>query len=67
MKFCPHCNYAISKVEYEQARFDFDCPNCGERKISEFYSPGSMTHKMQLLWQKEGRLPPLPTQGQITN
>lgn len=33
---CPTCDYLISKIEFEMARYDYDCPRCGKTKLSEF-------------------------------
>lgn len=35
-KFCPGCYYLVATEMTEDARFDFDCPQCGKHKLSEF-------------------------------
>lgn len=42
--FCPACGNAVTKVEREMARFDFECSRCGGPKLSSHYSLGSDTH-----------------------
>ncbi len=46
--FCKECNYAIPRAELTQARFDYECPNCGGCKISCFYSLNCDFHKKLL-------------------
>ena len=36
IKKCPNCDYYISKVCIESAKFDFLCPHCQGPKLSEF-------------------------------
>jgi predicted metal-binding protein len=46
--FCPGCDYAISRAEYDQMRNVIafhTCPRCKEHRISNFYSYGSTKHK----------------------
>ena len=33
---CPDCGYVIDAIEKECLKYDFNCPRCGARKISEF-------------------------------
>ena len=33
---CPQCKLVISDTIYEQSRFDYQCPRCREKKLSEF-------------------------------
>jgi transposase-like protein len=44
-KYCPECNYSLTKLTIESARRDYDCPSCQLSKLSSFYSPGSLLHK----------------------
>jgi predicted RNA-binding Zn-ribbon protein involved in translation (DUF1610 family) len=33
---CPVCDWAISGIEKQYARFDYECPGCGVRNFSDF-------------------------------
>jgi sarcosine oxidase delta subunit len=33
---CPYCNFVVSVIERQFARYDYLCPRCGEKKFSEF-------------------------------
>lgn len=33
---CPVCGWLESGIELAVARYDYDCPGCGCRKLSEF-------------------------------
>ena len=47
LKFCAHCDYAISRIEMDSYRGDLDktmCPRCGMCRLSMFYSYGSQCH-----------------------
>lgn len=33
---CPDCGHTVTQKEIEDARIDFPCAGCGERKQSEF-------------------------------
>ena len=35
-RLCPDCGYMVSQVAVEMMRFNFDCPKCSNRKISDF-------------------------------
>ena len=47
MLFCSYCDYAISKIERETARYPVRnvCPRCGQTNMTQFYSVGSQTHR----------------------
>lgn len=45
MVFCPTCNYALDRVQVENALHNFTCPNCRLSPIGSFYSWGSAYHK----------------------
>ncbi len=61
LRYCSVCNYAMSIVSIEQARFDYDCPHCRVGKISEYYSYGSPTHKERSLFNNRSiKAPPFP-------
>ncbi len=45
LSFCSNCDYAISKIQIEMARFDYLCPRCENINISMFYSYGSTIWK----------------------
>jgi hypothetical protein len=45
MRFCPRCNYAVSKLEVDSVRYNYWCPRCDEAKLGEFYAYGSLTHR----------------------
>lgn len=36
MHQCPSCGWRIADKAFQQAKMDFDCPRCGESKLSEF-------------------------------
>lgn len=36
IRFCPICIYEITDICFRYARFDYDCPGCQKRKLSEF-------------------------------
>lgn len=72
-RFCAHCHYAISGLEFRLAIISFPCPDCGHvtgnHMAKDFYSYGSYTHKQE--WEKWIALPedkrtgrgPLPFPG----
>ncbi|BES79849.1 hypothetical protein [Yersinia phage vB_Yru_GN1] len=33
---CPGCNHMITDLAFSNSRLDYDCPQCGEYKISQF-------------------------------
>ena len=33
---CPKCGYRITDIEFKLARFDYLCPRCKKKKLSEF-------------------------------
>jgi len=35
-RVCPDCGYEMSQLEIDSHRYDFDCPRCKDRKISEY-------------------------------
>jgi len=35
-RFCPNCGHEISGVEAVSLRCNLDCPDCGQKKFSEF-------------------------------
>ena len=36
MRYCPKCRYVMAQEAIEQARFNFVCPRCRARKLSDF-------------------------------
>ena len=47
LKFCAHCDYAISRIEMDSYRGDLDktmCQRCGMCRLNMFYSYGSQCH-----------------------
>lgn len=43
-RFCPVCNYAVTKFAIDHARDDYTCPYCHDARISQFYAIDSVTH-----------------------
>ncbi len=37
---CPNCGWRITHAAFIAAKFDFDCPRCGIKTISEFNIAG---------------------------
>lgn len=35
-RVCPSCCHMVSQLEVELSRFDYECPQCGKFKLSEF-------------------------------
>ena len=35
-RVCPGCGYLIAECQIRRARFDYSCPRCKTRKLSEF-------------------------------
>lgn len=33
---CPNCGYRITKIQWEQSKFDYLCPRCKMKSLSEF-------------------------------
>jgi hypothetical protein len=33
---CPECSYLVSDLEFKLVKFDFTCPVCDHKKLSEF-------------------------------
>jgi Zn-finger nucleic acid-binding protein len=44
--FCPVCNFATTKIEREYMIIDLECPSCHSSNLSNFYSYGSTTHRI---------------------
>ena len=34
--WCPHCEWVISYLVFIYVRYDYPCPNCGKKVLSEF-------------------------------
>lgn len=69
-RFCPECDYGITKALFERSRIppnQNDCPGCGKTKWITFYIYGSLTHKTRRdAWEKgniEGRPLPFPEEN----
>lgn len=45
IRCCPQCNYAKTKLEIEQSRYNYPCPNCDKARISDYYTLGSKNHQ----------------------
>jgi predicted RNA-binding Zn-ribbon protein involved in translation (DUF1610 family) len=66
IKCCPQCNYAKTKLEIEQSRYDYPCPNCDTARISDYYTLGSKKHQDILdgaalqMAPRSKWIPPLP-------
>ena len=55
--FCPCCNYAVTKLEIEYVRMDFECSHCANKRLSQYYSAGSDTHRKNIgLWKNGHRI-----------
>lgn len=37
MHECPKCFYLVTDTAFCAARFDYPCPRCGEKTLSEFH------------------------------
>jgi len=33
----PHCNYLITMIEVNQAKYDYPCPKCDRSTLMKFY------------------------------
>ena len=34
--FCPECDYEIDVAQKAYSKYDYTCPACGQKKLSEF-------------------------------
>ena len=33
---CPYCEWKIPDIQYQSARYDYPCPQCRRRNLSDF-------------------------------
>lgn len=45
LRICPSCNFIVSQIEIEHARFDYECPRCREKHLSDFLPANRKRHK----------------------
>lgn len=49
LRYCPWCGRVATQIEIEQARFDYDCLECGRNKLSDYIILGDGRERRKVL------------------